>query len=152
VSIEPADEPLEHVLRAAPPWRDGAVLTECGRLPGPETPVLSLEDFVRKVKALGKTRTSMTTCITCWTTAARWQASRWETDPVGVMVREIDRARTVVPGQVRDNPAARLFRDELVALAELAARHHEEFAGLVAGVQAAPRLAEARQKRRRAAS
>lgn len=142
------DEPLAHVLRAALPWRDGPVLTECGKHPATGMPVMSVPEFVAMVKRLGKQRASLQVCITCWNTAVRHSVTSWEADPVGVIAREASWARTIWPGVVRDDPAARLFRDELIAIAELIARHREEFDGIVVGLAEAPRLADARRKRR----
>jgi hypothetical protein len=146
------EELLGHVLRAALPWRDRKPLTECGKEPAPGMPVLSLEEFAAKVKAQGQQRSALTTCMTCWATAARHQATTWAASPVAVIAREASWARTWQPGVVRDDPVARLFRDELLALAELVARHPAEFAGIVAGLAGASRLDDARRRRRRSAS
>lgn len=148
----PDKEPLAHVLRAALPWRDGLVLTECGKLPGTGMPVLTVPEFVAKVKREGRQRSAMTTCMTCWATAVRHSVTSWAADPVGVMSREAGWARTWQPGVVRDDPAARLFRDELLAIEELVSRHREEFDGIVAGLAGAARLDDARRRRRRSAS
>lgn len=146
------DEPLAHVLRAALPWRDGPVLTECGKHPDAGMTVMSVIEFIAMVKKLGQQRASLQTCITCWTTACRHKVTSWGADPVGVVAREVSWARTMRPGVVRDDPSARLFRDELVAIAELIARHPEEFGNLLAGLAEAPRLADARRRKRRRAS
>lgn len=145
---EPLDPlPLEHIERPVPPWREGPTLTQCGR-PADDVapPVLSLAEFAAKLTRLGQARTSMTTCVTCWQTASRHGNVSWEGDPVAVIAREVAWARSW-RGEVRDSDAARLFRDELVAFAELAARHAEEFAAIITGLQSAPRLADARRKR-----
>lgn len=145
------DEPLAHVLRAALPWRDGPVLTECGKLPDDSVPVLTLHELAARIKRDGKQRTSLQTCMTCWATAARHRAVSWETGPVDVIAREVSWARTFNVGEVRADPAALLFRDELLALAELASRHREEFDGLVSSIKAAPSLADRRRQGKRAA-
>lgn len=144
------DEPLGHVLRAALPWRDGPVLTECGKLPGPQMPVMTVTEFITKVKREGQQRSAKTTCMTCWSTAGRHHVVSWGADPVGVMHREVGWARTWTPGVVRDDPTARLFHTELIAIAELISRHREEFDGLVEGIAAAPSLGDRRRKNRRA--
>ena len=146
------DEPLAHVLRAAVPWRGLPPLTECGKHPDAGMPVLTVAEFIAKVKREGKQRSSLTTCMTCWSTAARHRVVSWGTDPVGVIAREASWARTWEPGTVRDDPQARLFRDELTAIAELVTRHREEFDGILAGLADAPRLADARYRKRRSAS
>jgi hypothetical protein len=143
------DEPLDHVLRAALPWRDGPVLTECGKLPDPGMPLLTVPEFVAKVKREGQMRSSKTTCMTCWTTAARHHVVSWDADPVGVMAREVGWARAHAPGWARDDdPTALLFRNELLAIAELITRHQEEFAGLVEGIGDAPSLGDRRRGKR----
>jgi hypothetical protein len=125
-------------------------MTECGRLPGPGMPVMSVGEFGALVRREGRKRSAMTTCITCWETAARHQVVSWAADPVGVMGREVGWARTWAPGVVRDDPAARLFETELRAIAELISRHADEFAGLVAGIAAAPSLGDRRREKRKA--
>jgi len=146
-----ADEPLAHVLRAALPWRDGPVLTECGKLPDAGMPVLTVTEFAAKVKREGKQRSALLTCMTCWSTAATRQGVSWGADPVGVMAREVGWARTLMPGVIRDDPTARLFRDELLAIAELISRHREEFDGLVAEIAVTPRLGDRRRQGKRRA-
>jgi hypothetical protein len=148
----PDEEPLGHVLRAALPWRDRPPLTECGKTPGPGVPAMSLEQFAAKVKAQGKQRSALTTCMTCWETAGRHQATSWATSPVAVIAREASWARTWQPGVTRDDPVAQLFRDELLALAELVSRHREEFDAVIAGLGSAARLDDARRRRRRRVS
>jgi hypothetical protein len=144
-----ADEPLAHVLRAALPWRDGPVLTECGKLPDAGMPVLALAEFIARLKRDGQRRTSLATCMTCWTTASRHQAVSWEADPIGVISREVGWARLDPQRGVRDDPTARLFRDELLAIAELISRHREEFDGLVASIAVTPRLGDRRRQGKR---
>ena len=140
--------PRVHVLRPSLPWRDGPVLTECGHLPDGDTPVLGREEFITRLKKWGQARTSLTTCMTCWQTASR-HPSTWETSPVTVMAREAGRAvaRDYPPAPVRDDPASRQIHLELLALAELVGRHREEFRGIVAGLEAAPSLDDARRNR-----
>ncbi len=150
------DEPLAHVLRAAVPWRNGPVLTECGKLPDGTAPVLALEEFVARVKRDGKQRTSLHTCMTCWTTAAKYQAVSWESSPVDVIAREVAWGRVSAwpmgTGGVSDKPTAHLFRDELLALAELVSRHREEFDGLVQSITDTPSLADRRRQGKRGVS
>lgn len=144
--------PKAHVLRPALPWRDGPVLTECGHLPDDKAPVLGREEFAARLKKWGQARTSLTTCMTCWQAVDRHQLATWEASPVAVMYREAERARHRgwPAGASRDDPVSRQLHLELVALAELASRHREEFQGIVTGLEAAPSLAERRRQRRRA--
>jgi hypothetical protein len=145
------DTGLEHVLRAVPPWRTGPLLTECGILAGGK-PVLTREAFIAKVKAQGQKRSSMTTCMTCWSTAANHPGT-WETDPVGVMERDTGRARhsaRYAAAGVTDasGMAAVRVRDELLAIAELIARHRGEFGVILDGLGETVRLGDRRRKRR----
>jgi hypothetical protein len=151
---EQEEGPLGHVLRAALPWRDRPPLTECGKDPAPGMPAMSLEEFAAKVRAQGKQRSALTTCMTCWATAARHQATTWAASPVAVIAREASWAAAGywLPGAVRDDPVARLFRDELLAVAELVSRHRAEFDGIVSGLAGAARLDDARRRRRGRAS
>lgn len=130
----------DHVLRAVVPWRTGALLTECGQPATDDMPVLTLAEFLVRVRQLGKTRAVMITCITCWKTAVNHHADTWESDPVAVVAREVTRAQYRAAER-------RQFRDELTALAELAARHPDEFAGLVTGLAGTARLDDRRRKR-----
>jgi hypothetical protein len=143
------DEPLAHVLRAALPWRDGPVLTECGKMPGDGMPVMTIAEFAAKVKREGQQRAAMSVCMTCWSTAVRHHAVSWEADPVGVISREAGWAKTWSPGVTRDDPTARRFHTELLAIAELIGRHREEFGGLVDGITAAPSLGDRRRDKGR---
>jgi hypothetical protein len=111
---------------------------------------MSVAELAAMVKRLGKQRASLQVCMTCWNTAVRHQVTSWDADPVGVIAREVSWARHWHPGEIRDDPSARLFRDELAAIGELIARHREEFGQLIAGLAEAPRLADARRKRKSA--
>lgn len=133
--------PLDHVARPPLPWRE-AVITECG-LPAAGHPVISRDEFVNRVRKLGKTRAMMVTCVTCWNTATRW--CTWETDPVQRLMRETYGASRYATGGDRQA----LFRAELRAIAELVARHRAEFDGIMAALDEAPRLDERRAARRR---
>jgi hypothetical protein len=107
------DPELEHVLRAVPPWRTGPLLLECGQLADGK-PALTREAFLKKVKDQGKVRSSLSTCMTCWQTASR-HSGTWETDPVGLMAREMARSRAYPAGVRESDPAAVRVRDELLA-------------------------------------
>ncbi len=139
------DEPLGHVLRAAPPWRnsDNPALTECGKHPDAGMPVMTLDEFAAKLKREGQQRSAMTTCMTCWHTAVRYRSVSWAASPVAVIAREAAWGRDW-NGEIRDDPSARLFRDELIAITELISRHREEFDGLVESIAVTPRLGDRR--------
>lgn len=131
-------QPLEHVARAALPWRTDPPLTECGK-PHDGRPVLTRDEFVAKVRRLGRQRAAMSTCMTCWGAAER--RTNWGQDPVAVMRRECgDWAHT----------DSRL-RDELLALAALADAHRDEFEQLLTGLGDMVRLDERRRRRTRRA-
>jgi hypothetical protein len=147
------DPDLEHVLRAVPPWRTGPLLTECGLLADGK-PVLTRDAFVAKVKAQGQKRSAMTTCMTCWSTAASHPAV-WDTDPVGVMYRDTGHARHAAryaaAGSADRAPAAVMrVRDEMLAIAELIGRHRDEFDAILGGLGETVRLGDRRRKIRRA--
>jgi hypothetical protein len=136
------DLPLEHVERSRLPWRaDG--MTECG-LPFAGHPVITRDEFIAKIKRLGKQRTSMTTCMTCWSTADRWEP--WDQDPVACIQRETYGTRMF---RTAGHPEHDRFRDELVALAELVGRHRDEFDTILSSLGDTVRLDDARQQRRR---
>ena len=137
---------LDHVLRAVPPWRTGPMLTECGMLTDGK-PVLTRDEFAAKVRTQGQRRSAMTTCMTCWQTAASHRGT-WDTDPVAVMGREMVRARGWSPGAVRNDPAAVRVRDELLAIAELIGRHRDEFGTILDGLGETVQLGDLRGRRR----
>lgn len=136
MSDEPEKLPLEHVERAALPWRDEN-LTECG-LPTAGHPVITREAWLAKVKAQGKQRAAFTTCMTCWDAACR--NATWDEDPV----RAVDRAAS--DWRRKDQLAT-----ELRALALLVAAHRAEFEETLAGLADVGDLAARRRARRRGA-
>jgi len=146
----PDDLPLEHVIRSRPPWRRGGDLTECGK-PVAGRPVITRDAFLAKVRAQGKQRSAMTTCMTCWDTASRHPS--WDENPVASLVRE---ARQFEWARFEDSPAMSgpgpksiSFRDELIAIAALIEAHPDEFDELLTGLRDTVRLDEARRNRRR---
>jgi hypothetical protein len=121
-------ERVEHVARPRIPWRDNGVRTECG-LPAAAHPVISRAAFTAKLRQLGKQRTAMTTCMTCFNTALRWPT--WEENPAACLGRETQAYRT---------DKARELNDELRAIALLVSRHREEFDGLMGALADVTRL------------
>lgn len=136
-----------HVLRETqPPWRTSVgLVTECGKpvegtrdqptLAGaPVYPRAELDAFIRRE---GQRRATILLCSTCMDCCRRWRP--WEVDPVLAMNRE-----TVPgPGPAQDRP----IRHELLALADLVARHPDEFSALLQGRREAIDLDQARRKR-----
>jgi hypothetical protein len=137
---------LVHVRRPPLPWRD-VELTECGHPLG-GLPWITRDAFIAKVRREGEQRSQLTTCITCWGTAARHPA--WEQDPVAAMMRETQRVRWARSFDGKQ-PGLVSFREELLAIAALIAAHPEEFTELLSGLASAPRLDDARAARRAAA-
>lgn len=133
-----AGEAITHVERPTPPWRE-VTDTECG-LPALNHPTMSRPEFEALVKRLGRQRSSMQVCMTCWHTASRW--SDWATDPVQVISRETHGNR--IRPTSDDQPS---FRDELYAIAALIEEHHDEFAGYLAGLTDTASLEVARKRR-----
>lgn len=129
-------EPLQHVLRPQPPWRD-LMVTECGRPTNDLAAVLTRDEFVAKVTRLGQQRSAMTTCMTCWETARNHPA--WDQSPVAVM------GRITRDGQWGKD--AGMVNKELRAIAHLIDAHREEFDGLLDGLSRTDDLASARKKR-----
>lgn len=108
---------VTHVLRPPIPWRSSPPLTECG-LPSASHPVMTREEFLRKVKELGQRRTAMIVCMTCYDTALRHPS--WQENPASCLAREVQ-------SHWRDGRFVR----ELRAIAALVARHPDEFAELI---------------------
>lgn len=79
---------LEHVIRRSSlPWRPlEDHLTECGKL-ATQYPSITYEAFTSKVRTQGQLRSSLSTCMTCWNTADRYQP--WAIDPIDALRREI---------------------------------------------------------------
>jgi hypothetical protein len=133
------------VLRSRPPWRRGEDLTECGKAVSAVAVVISRDAFVAKVRKQGQRRASLSTCMTCWSTAQNHPP--WEVNPVASLVREASRL------QWRSDPrrpdADLSFHDELMAITALIDAHPEEFAELLDGLSATVSLASRRTARRR---
>lgn len=127
---------VDHVLRPLPPWREEPV-TECGLQVSPRVRLITRTDLITRLRDWGRQRTSMTTCITCFTTAARWQS--WADKPGDVIARDVHRG-----GDERS-----LIDDELRAIAALIEAHQDEFDDLLAGLQQTTSLVEARRQRLR---
>jgi hypothetical protein len=138
------DVPLEHVIRSRPPWRRGGDLTECGK-PAAGRPVITRDAFIAKVRAQGKQRSAMTTCMTCWNTASSHPS--WDENPVSSLVRE---ARQYEWYPFMEMPEKSVtFRDELLAIAALIEAHSDEFDELLAGLRDTVHLDEKRRQKRR---
>lgn len=132
---EPA-EPMAHLPRPSLPWREGQPLAECGlRTEG--LPLITRAEVLARVRRGGRQQAFRSVCATCWETANRW--SDWEHDPLDAMAREVS------PVGGRRTP---LILEELLALAELARAHPEEFQALVDDLHVTRRAKAAQAARR----
>lgn len=122
---------IDHVRRPDLPWRK-LLLTECG-LPITGHPAISREVFLKRLKEEGKQRTAMQTCMTCFDTAQRHPC--WSDDPVQAIAREVYTWKS-----------KEIFRRELLALAALVERHHEQFAELLEDQLAIVSLSKRRER------
>jgi hypothetical protein len=111
---------LDHIARITPPWRD-PVYTECGRALTGRT-WLTHGQYAAKRTAQGAWAKT-TTCGTCAESAAKWHAP-WDEDPAAVIGHDLQSAW--------ENTHRKQLRTELAALGELARRHPQEFAELLA--------------------
>ena len=133
-----AGEDLEHVARPLLPWRND-LLTECGLPEQPGRRIISRTMFEAKVKKQGKSRSAMTTCMTCWHAAVRWRD--WATSPSEVMRREL-------PNWC-NRDMSRPLDAELRAIEVLVAAHRDEFDDYLAGLAEATDMNTKRVARRR---
>lgn len=130
---------MEHVARPILPWRHERI-TECGLTEMADRRVITRGAFEEKVKQQGKTRSALTTCMTCWQTATRWKT--WAEAPSEVMRREMPTWSS--RGQKYEQLDA-----ELRAIEALIAAHREEFDGFLLGLAETSDLATKRELRRR---
>lgn len=117
-------EPVDHILRPTLPWRRDGAITECG-YDASQVKAVTREQFQTRLKDLGRQRTSMITCMTCWQTSERWAA--WDADPRKAIGREVEWEC----GYRRPDRGERL-KDELMAVAALIEAHRDEFDAAVA--------------------
>jgi hypothetical protein len=128
---------LDHVARPVLPWRD-EVLTECGLPEEPDRRIITRDAFRAKVSREGQQRSAMTTCMTCWHTAQRWED--WTMCPADAMRRELMNFK----GRTKNDR----LNAELRAIAALIAAHRDEFDAYLAGLADTTDLSVIRQARR----
>jgi hypothetical protein len=132
-------EPVDHIIRPLLPWRSEGSMTECG-LNAASVKVLSRPEYEARLKDWGIQRSAMVTCMTCAQTFERYPD--WQTEPRLAIGREVEyerahyhRFRGQVSVRSDEKRGARL-RDELFAIEALISAHPDEFAKLVAEIQA----------------
>ncbi|KKN26539.1 hypothetical protein LCGC14_0873660 [marine sediment metagenome] len=126
-----SDLPLDHIVRDGPTWTTLPQLTECGRLLNDIAAAIEWDMFVAKVKRLGKQRTSMTTCMTCWNRAT--YRPELGAERVEAVSRYVGRV-------YRNADAGRVVLAELEAIERLVEAHRDEYDDLVKGIRHVVRL------------
>jgi hypothetical protein len=117
-------EPVDHIIRPRLPWRleTEPAITECG-YDASKVKALTPEQFLARLKELGRQRAAMLTCMTCSDTAQRW--SHWQDDPRKALEREI--VWECGGGYYSRKDRGERLKFELEAIAALVAAHREEF-------------------------
>ena len=128
-------EPVDHVIRPRLPWRSPAepAITECG-YDASKVKTLTREEFAERVKKYGRQRTGLVTCMTCLQTAER--RPTWDEDPRLAVAREAEWEAPWWGANGTQELNGHRLKDELLALAALAAAHSDEFHSLLAGLNA----------------
>lgn len=134
-------DPVTHIERPTLPWREDEHLTEC-RLDAEKYPTMTRDEAVRKFKDLGRTRFTMVTCITCFTTADRYGNATWEDNPIALM------ARHAGPVFRQSDEVTNRLQAELRAIGMLIEAHRDEFDATVADLAATSSLDAHRQAKR----
>lgn len=136
---DPRIRDITHIIRSNVPWRS-EVVTECG-LDATKHPAWSRDEAIAKARELGAQRFSLFVCMNCKSTAERH--ATWAQDPASCLSRYTEKYQIRWRGE---SPEARLFNDELRAIALLVEAHRAEFDDLVAGLGATDSLSEARRR------
>jgi hypothetical protein len=133
-------DPVDHIIRPRLPWRAQSepAITECG-YDASKVRTITRDEFAQRRKDYGQQRAALMTCMTCSQTAARWQS--WEEDPRQAMGREVEWESNRWAKDRGDR-----LRDELVALAELAAIHADEFRVMMATIKGRREWAERKRQ------
>jgi hypothetical protein len=155
MNLRAEDVAKEHVRRVQLPWREQeAGLTECG-LEAAKFQSLDYRELLDKVRSQGQARAALSTCMTCWQTAERYQGS-WNQQSrdfrapslVQVLHRELERhlwGRAPKP-----DPQAKRIGHEIAALAQLAELHRGEFEEIIRQLEQAIDFKDLQQRRRQA--
>jgi hypothetical protein len=143
--------PVDHVIRPRLPWRspDEPAITECG-YDASKVKTLSREGFAERLKEYGRQRAGLVTCMTCMQAAERHPT--WEEDPRLSIAREVQWEVSwwsSVHGS-RENEGRHRLKDELEALAGLAAAFPDKFRELLAAIEARRQWIQRKQRNERA--
>lgn len=137
----PPKEPIDHVRRSLPPWRERDFKTECGRAENDCRSVLSRQEMLDKLRRQGHRRAALSSCMTCLETASRNPS--WERQPSAVMMRVLGN-RYGYPRHGTDENDR-----ELVAIAMLIERHRGEWEEIKNAIRDVADFNAERSKRRR---
>ena len=141
-------EPVDHIRRPPLPWRE-EVQTECGRNLADVAQHISIDDAVSRFKDQGKTRATMTICVTCIQTAQRWAyhgggpvetPGSWQADPTQLLVRYLEGAQW-------DESRHKAMNAELHAIAAVVAAHRDEYDLFLSSLAATVPLSDLRATR-----
>lgn len=132
-----ADEPLGHLGRRTPPWREPD-MTECGRPLTDVAKVMTFEEAKALIAKHGQQRAVFLICMTCANTVSRYRT--WEQSPTDVIGRE-------GTSKWSQTGFSRMDR-ELFAIAALIDAHREEFDGYLVDLDETVSLADARASRK----
>lgn len=117
-----------HIVRPPVPWSMLPASSECGREASDLKSTMTLDEAKQLREKLGQQRFAIVICMTCARTAGSWPT--FEQDPL----QRLGRERNLY------QKGGEQVRNELFALAELAARHRDEYEGLVAEIGGVTRL------------
>lgn len=132
-------EPLAHLARRTPPWRESA-LTECGRPLNDVGRWVSRDEAQALIRKHGMQRAefALIVCMTCWQTSDRY--CDWATSPSSVVARD---------GSSRWAQEPTLMDRELFAIAALVEAHRAEFNGYLTDLGETVSLAARRAQQRK---
>jgi hypothetical protein len=132
------DQPLAHLTRRTPPWRD-PVKTECGRDLADVARHIERDDAQKLIARHGQQRAAFMLCMTCVNTSDRY--ADWTVSPSSVVGRD---GYSTLGGQGMSQMDRELF-----AIAALVAAHRDEFDAYLTDLDATVSLAERRAQQRK---
>lgn len=149
--------PVDHIVRAALPWRAEADLTECGELVARRAGrIVTREEAAARIKRIGQRRALFSLCMTCVSASDRHRgAGGLGGDAVATVARETGGVQYVQPPSPysREGTTAKWaerqrLNAEFEAIAALVEAHREEFDGYLSGREQTVSLADRRRNRR----